>query len=175
MVKLLIHNLVIWDAALAVRIFQLNSRRWVDVLMYLASRSGDGYWYGLFVMVLALFDMSSALQILPTGLVAFAIALAAQKVLKAVIRRDRPCRAINLITSRVHPPDQFSFPSGHSASAFLMATLISGLWPVTTMPLFLWATLVALSRVYNGVHYPTDVMVGAILGVASVLACQPMF
>jgi len=175
MVKLLIHNLVIWDTALAVRIFRLNSRRWVDILMYLASRSGDGYWYGLFVLLLALYDVNMALQLLPIGLAAFAIALTAQKVLKAAIRRDRPCRAIDLITSRVHPPDQFSFPSGHSAGAFLMATLISSLWPITAAPLFVWAALVSLSRVYNGVHYPTDVVVGAILGVVSVLACQMMF
>lgn len=62
-----------------------------------------------------------------------------------------------------------SFPSGHSATAFAGATMLAAYVPRLRLPLFVLATLIALSRLYNGVHYPTDVIAGAVLGTATAL------
>ncbi len=63
-------------------------------------------------------------------------------------------------------PASSSFPSGHSAAAFAFATGVASVLPVAAMPLRGLAALVAYSRVHTGVHYPGDVIVGALLGTA---------
>jgi undecaprenyl-diphosphatase len=63
-----------------------------------------------------------------------------------------------------------SFPSGHSATAFACATVLASLAPRCRVPFFALAALIALSRIYNGVHYPTDVLAGSALGVLVGLA-----
>jgi undecaprenyl-diphosphatase len=66
-------------------------------------------------------------------------------------------------------PTSHSFPSGHAASSFAAATVISVLEPRLRVPAFVLAAAIAFSRVYNGVHWPSDVLVGAAVGVATAL------
>ena len=63
-------------------------------------------------------------------------------------------------------PTSGSFPSGHTASAFAFATAVTADLPQLALPLFGLATVVGYSRVHNGVHYPGDVMAGAVLGLS---------
>ena len=81
------------------------------------------------------------------------------------MKRDRPYERMVDVQFRVRPPDRFSFPSGHTASAFLMMTLLANTFPALQIPTFCWATLVGVARVHLGVHYPTDVLAGALLGI----------
>ena len=81
------------------------------------------------------------------------------------MKRDRPYERIVEVHFRVRPPDRFSFPSGHTASAFLMMTLLSSTFPALQISTFCWASLVGVARVSLGVHYPTDVLAGALLGI----------
>jgi membrane-associated phospholipid phosphatase len=63
-----------------------------------------------------------------------------------------------------------SFPSGHTTTAFALATAISYLWPKLTVPLWIFAITVGISRIAITAHYPSDVLAGAVTGVFSVYA-----
>jgi len=88
--------------------------------------------------------------------------------LKKVFKRDRPFKRYPEFVS-VISPHQYSFPSGHSSSAFAMSTAVARAYPkwYIIAPAVIWGGSVAYSRMYLGVHYPTDVAAGAALGVGS--------
>jgi membrane-associated phospholipid phosphatase len=91
-------------------------------------------------------------------------------LLKYVINRKRPYDAypdIDKLANESTP----SFPSGHTASAFCTATSLSLMYPkwYVIIPAYSWASLVAYSRMHLGMHYPTDVIVGVLLGVSASL------
>ncbi len=83
---------------------------------------------------------------------------------KLCVHRHRPFETQLGPASNTH-----SFPSGHTATSFACATVLSAFAPRLRVPFFLLATLIGLSRIYNGVHYPTDVLAGALLGVLTAL------
>ena len=99
-----------------------------------------------------------------------AVALSDQlssRVLKPLVGRVRPCNAlpldeIRLLVRRSGAP---SFPSSHATNSFAMAMVFVWRWPRLAILFFVFAVLVAYSRVYVGVHYPLDVLAGAVLGV----------
>jgi membrane-associated phospholipid phosphatase len=87
--------------------------------------------------------------------------------LKYVVKRDRPYAALtNVHYSGPEIGDPYSFPSGHATDAFALATSLSLRYPkpAVYIPLHLWALFVAYGRVYQGVHYPSDVLVGGMIG-----------
>ena len=86
-------------------------------------------------------------------------------VLRQWIGRLRPPLVYPEPRPLVPTPHTGSFPSGHSATAFACATVIAWASPRLAVPAFVLAALVAWSRVYVGVHYPLDVLGGALLGV----------
>lgn len=108
-----------------------------------------------------------------TGAAALAEGLTA--VLKLVTERARPPLADPTIQALVTLPDSHSFPSGHAATAFAAATVVGVLHPRLRAPLLALALMVAVSRVYLGVHFWSDVVVGSLLGVAIGIAVARMF
>jgi membrane-associated phospholipid phosphatase len=101
------------------------------------------------------------------GVVSLAAAsVVVNAVAKPLARRRRPERDVHAVPAARHVrmPTSRSLPSGHSASAFAFATAAGQVLPYSGAPLRLLAVTVAYSRVHTGVHYPGDVIAGALLG-----------
>jgi undecaprenyl-diphosphatase len=130
------------------------------------SKTGDGLLYiGLAIWLY--WDQGINDPLLKTLILAFAVERPIYFVLKNGFKRHRPQQALPGFRSVITPSDQFSFPSGHTSAAFMVATLLCYFFPYLTPVLLLWAVLVAFSRVILGVHFPTDTLMGAALGVCS--------
>jgi len=167
MTEMVLNNLTRFDTFLFSRIFGWTGRKIIDRFFYFISRTGDGYWYGVFALALLLFGTGDQKRLIYIGLIAFIFEVPAYLLLKTKIKRCRPFEILHGIRCLIQPPDKYSFPSGHTAAAFVMASVFSQLFPDWSWLFFGWASLVAFSRVYLGVHYPTDTLAGLVLGISS--------
>lgn len=89
------------------------------------------------------------------------------QIFKKSINRIRPFLIVNNLNIKKIGIDEYSFPSGHTTAAFTICVMLSSFYPPITFLLILLASLVGISRIYLGVHYPSDVFAGAILGTLS--------
>lgn len=100
------------------------------------------------------------------GLIALAASHLLVQVLKINFSRRRPYLADDNVHLSHHPLQDYSFPSGHSTAAFTLATILSLTFPWISLLFIPLACAVGISRIYLGLHYPTDVGVGAVIGMA---------
>lgn len=86
-------------------------------------------------------------------------------IVKHMVRRIRPCNSMSSISTLIAKPISYSFPSGHTLSSFAAAGVLSTYFGQYKLVFLAIAFLIALSRLYLNVHYPTDVVAGIILGL----------
>lgn len=126
------------------------------------AHSGDSWFWGIGLGIVFLSGDNEAklwsLHLLGAIIITAVIVL----TIKLLVRRQRPEGDWGSIYRNTDP---HSFPSGHSARAALLATLVVGLGPIWLIPIIiLWAPLVSLARVAMGVHYISDIVAGGLLG-----------
>ena len=99
---------------------------------------------------------------------AFVLSSVITNVTKQIVKRKRPFEEYPFIT-KLSSGGGYSFPSGHTSAAFTTATSLSLYFPkwYVIVPAYLWAGSVGYVRMYQGVHYPTDVLAGALVGAGS--------
>lgn len=137
----------------------------LDMLMPIVTCFGDAGWIWIVISVLlmAFRKHRRAGITLAAGLICQL--LVCNLLLKNLIARDRPCWINDGVELLVELPTDFSFPSGHTMVSFIAATILTMYNRKWGYVAFLAAALIGFSRLYLYVHFPTDVLGGAVLGV----------
>lgn len=163
---LALEGLLAWDHALTAL---AESFRWEPLTLVFALASAWWVKWPLFAAIGAAGD-ACCRRLVPRAAGAALLAIGSVgllvTVLKVTIDRERPPLGQPPIDAIGAVPASASFPSGHAATAFAAAVAVGIVHPRLRWPLLGLAALVALSRVYLGVHYVLDVLAGAALGVA---------
>lgn len=152
------------DARLFLALNSVHRHARVERLIRAISFSGDGYLYLALGICLPWLFPEAGTGFLIAGLIGFLIELPIYWVLKNAFKRRRPFRVVEAMAPALNPSDEFSFPSGHTTAAFMMAALVSFFFPLAGLFIYGWAALVGLSRVMLKVHFISDVIAGAALG-----------
>lgn len=143
-----------------------HAPKWLRLWMVCATRGGDGWlWYALGLVLLVFGGDVAPKAVITAGIAASSGTLVFLK-LKRMARRRRPCAFEPHCWARLLPPDQFSFPSGHSITAFAVVVPVGTHYPTLMPSLLFCAASVALSRILLGMHFLSDVIAGSVLGAA---------
>ncbi len=138
--------------------------RWIRAYALSATRVGDGWlWYAMGLAIL-LFGGDSRFAALGAAGTAAVLSILLFIVLKRFTGRRRPCQIEPHCWATLLPPDQFSFPSGHTMTAFAVAVALSLFYPSLAIGLLFCALSIALSRILLGMHFLSDVVAGALIG-----------
>lgn len=139
--------------------------RHLDVFMYKVTNLGGAVYTSLFILLLLFFGNNEIQFMGFEALIALTINQSIVYTLKKILSRERPYKILeHLNTFGINMKD-YSFPSGHTTASFSIATTIALNIPRLSVYIYLLAIVIGISRIYLGVHYPTDVAAGIFLGV----------
>jgi undecaprenyl-diphosphatase len=138
--------------------------RWVRLYVVGATRGGDGWlWYAMGLAIL-LFGGEERFAALGAAGLSSVLSILLFIWLKRFTGRRRPCQIEPHCWATLLPPDRFSFPSGHTMTAFAVAIPLSMFYPSLTIGLLFCALSIATSRILLGLHFLSDVVAGALIG-----------
>ncbi len=141
-----------------------STRTWVVGVLAAVSRIGDGWlWFGMVAClpwVGGAVGTSASVRMLAVGVVDIAI----YKIVKRWIARPRPFRTCEGVRECARSLDEYSFPSGHTLHSVACSLILTAYYPMFALLVWPFTVLVAVSRVVLGLHYPSDVIVGACIG-----------
>jgi undecaprenyl-diphosphatase len=158
------------DHSLMQRVNRWYPPRWVRLWALWATRAGDGWlWYLLGIAALFFGGGPRYEAVGAAGLAAGAGVALFVNLKKAAKRRRPHCFQPHCWTTLL-PPDQFSFPSGHTITAFAVSVAMIQFYPELSAALMFCAVSIAASRIVLGMHFLSDVLAGAAIGTALALA-----
>ncbi len=161
------------DHTLMRRVNRWHAPRWIRAWMLCATRGGEGWlWYTLGAVFL-LTGGPRRFHAVAAAALAAALGVTLFLRLKKAAARRRPCAFEPHCWAILLPPDQFSFPSGHTITAFAVAVSLSRFYPELSLGLFFCALSIAASRILLGMHFLSDVLAGAAIGGG--LACAAVW
>lgn len=140
-------------------------RDWLDAVMIFVTKLGDAglLWIGI-GLILAIIPKTRKCGVLV--LISMAVSfLFGNLILKNLIGRARPFHVDNSVTLLIPEPSEYSFPSGHTLNGFTASVMIFLHYKKPGIAAIVFASLIAFSRMYLFVHYPTDILGGIVLGV----------
>jgi undecaprenyl-diphosphatase len=153
------------EIGICLRINRLGRKEWMQRCFRSISRLGDvGFWVAMAFGLLLLLGPEAIPWLLQMAATAVAGVLI-YRLLKLYLVRERPYISHGEIQLGAAPLDRYSFPSGHTLHAVSFTLLFGHIEPLLTLVALPFAMLVAASRVILGLHYPSDVLAGAAIGV----------
>lgn len=154
------------ELGICLRVNALSRRAGARRFFAAVSRLGNySAWVLLGLVTIAQLERGHAVFVIQT-LATAAAGIAVYMILKRRLVRERPFITHGEIVCGTAPMDRYSFPSGHTLHAVSFAVLYSSYVPAMLWVLVPFALLIALSRIVLGLHYPSDVIVGGLLGAA---------
>ena len=166
-----------WDKALLIFLNNLGTESF-DGLWLFVTRIES--WTALFVffalLIFYFYKRKKGLIVFGFAVLSFALTFLLTNVTKVWVGRLRPNNVEDLaeLLRVLQDPTSFSFFSGHASSSFAIVTfLVCAIRPFNKWVYlaFIWPLLFAMSRIYVGVHYPSDILIGAIIGTLIAILC----
>jgi undecaprenyl-diphosphatase len=149
--------------------------KWVRMFAIAATRAGDGWlWYLTGLAILLFGGEQRFIAIASVGSAAL-VGIGIFILLKKISGRKRPCEIEPHVWAHLLPPDQFSFPSGHTITAFAVAIGLGEFYPFLLPGLLFCAAAIAISRILLGMHFLSDVVVGAMIGSGLAMSAHALF
>ena len=171
----MLHLIAAGDHKLMRKVNKWPAPKWVRLAAIAATRAGDGWLWYLVGLVILLFGPADRLTATAAAGSAAAIGIGIFVLLKKTSGRKRPCEIEPHCWAHILPPDQFSFPSGHTITAFAVAVTLGMFYPAMLAGLLFCAFCIAVSRVLLGMHFLSDVIVGALLGTGLAVSSHAVF
>ena len=143
--------------------------KYLDVFMFRITDLGGAIFITVFSLSLVIFGSTNNKLIGVEAILALIVSQIVVHSLKRLLSRERPYKIIEQLNTYGIDLSDYSFPSGHTTASFSLATTLALNLPKIYIIVYIFAILIAISRIYLGVHYPTDVAAGILLGIGGAI------